>query len=153
MTVSGGRSNEDFERKWREIAKELEDIPTPSTPLPPPTSSSQPTPTPHTAASGGPRDWVPASDDEVEELLAADDDLSYREVADAELTVTNPLRTIAWLAALFVTLLGIAVGIGIIPGSGTLAGALILVGFLCGAAAAFMSARHEDNPFDDGARI
>lgn len=152
MTSSSGRSNEDFEREWREIAEDLKDIEEPTEPIAPP-APSRATHSGSRPGAAGPRDWSPADEGEVEDILAEEDDASYRDVSVSDLKVAHPARTIAWLVSVALIVLGIAVGIGLIPGPGLLSGALVLAGFVAAAAAAFLSARKDEDPFDDGARI
>ncbi len=153
MTSSSDRSNEDFEREWREIARGLADIEEPTEPIAPPSREPRRYERPFGGHGRGPRDWNPASDDEVEPSLAEDDDLSYRRASGTELAVAHPSRAVAWLGAFVLMLAGIGVGAGIVPAPPVVAGALLCAGFAVAALAAFLSARKGDDPFDDGARL
>ncbi|MBE6483697.1 MAG: DoxX family protein [Actinomycetaceae bacterium] len=102
---------------------------------------------------GGPRDWTPASEDD-DEFFSYEDDV-LAQIPEADDTPVSPLAVALWVAA-GVTLTGaIAILIGLLPGSGGLAGTMIAASFILGAFAAFASSPRDDDidPFDDGARV
>lgn len=161
-------SDDEFEARWAEIAADLSDIDpvtpdedaasspagssSPSSPFPepsrPPSSDS---------AAAGPRDWRPdeESDDEDQDDL----DAVYEEVAAVarasrkQAPPSSRHSTRLWVACVLAIVVSLLMAFNVLPGGGMVAGVLGLVGFVCGALAAFASSTRGNNPYDDGARL
>ncbi|MFT0847966.1 hypothetical protein VR010_09440 [Actinomycetaceae bacterium L2_0104] len=106
--------------------------------------------------ASGPRDWTP-SEEEFEEGADLDfeDALDILNPSEGPSSIGSSHSGMLWMIAGGAILVSLLMAFSVLPGGGVFAGALGLVGFGCGAFAAFASAPHQEDidPFDDGARL
>ena len=112
---------------------------------------------PAASRASGPRDWTPSAEQESgeEANLDFEDALDVLNPSTGPSSVGSAHSGMLWLIAGGAILVSLLMVFSVLPGGGVFAGALGLVGFGCGAFAAFASAPHQEDidPFDDGARL
>lgn len=106
------------------------------------------------SAASGPRDWTPTSE-EADDFFDYDDALDILNPSTGPSTKGSRHSAALWVTAVGAIVVSLLMVFSVLPGGGVLGGALGLLGFACGAIAAFASSPHEGDidPFDDGARV
>ncbi|MGO1591761.1 MAG: hypothetical protein ACTHW1_08810 [Ancrocorticia sp.] len=132
--------DEEFERRWAEIAEDLSDL--------------EPASQDPDSASSGPRDWIPAPEEDEDDL----DEVFEQVAAIARASKKQPPASsrhslTLWAVCAIALLLSVFMAFSLIPGGGIVAGVLGIGGFVSGALAAFATSSHGGDPFDDGARL
>ncbi|PWF24536.1 hypothetical protein DD236_10910 [Ancrocorticia populi] len=150
----GPMQDEEFERRWAEIAEDLSDLEPAPEDLTEPESED---PDSRQSSGFGPRDWAPSEEeeeDEEDELDAVFDEVAA--VARASKKQAPPSSrhsALLWIICAVALSISVLMAFSVIPGGGVVAGVLGIVGFIWGALAAFGTSSHGRDPFDDGARL
>lgn len=152
----GPMQDDEFERRWSEIAEDLSDLtPAPKDSVPPDENVRESEPEASTGAVSGPRDWTTPEEEQDDD----DMDAVFEEVAaiarasKRQAPASSPHSIRLWIACVASIVISVLMAFSLLPGGGIVAGIFGIAGFVCGAFAAFATSSSGQDPFDDGARL